>query len=181
MAKITKDTTIGQALQISQDIIPVLFEIGMHCIGCPSSQMETLEEAAMVHGIDVDVVCTADGFKTSGTAESFQKTLDALKSSDCRINTIVAGNGQLHDRFLVIDDKEVWMLGSSMKTLGDSLSVIVKLKDPATVIRHLNEVISSFNAPSLEDWIRKNSICLTKTSKVLRYLLRFIKSMLCSR
>lgn len=56
MAKITKDTTIGQALQISQDIIPVLFEIGMHCIGCPSSQMETLEEAAMVHGIDVDVL-----------------------------------------------------------------------------------------------------------------------------
>lgn len=54
MAKITKDTTIGQALQISQNIIPVLFEIGMHCIGCPSAQMETLEEAAMVHGIDVD-------------------------------------------------------------------------------------------------------------------------------
>ena len=56
MAKITKDTTIGQALQISQDIITVLFEIGMHCIGCPSAQMETLEEAAMVHGIDVDVL-----------------------------------------------------------------------------------------------------------------------------
>ncbi len=56
MAKITKDTTIGQALQISQEIIPVLFEIGMHCIGCPSAQMETLEEAAMVHGIDVDVL-----------------------------------------------------------------------------------------------------------------------------
>lgn len=54
MAKITKDMTIGQALQISQDIIPVLFEIGMHCIGCPSAQMETLEEAAMVHGIDAD-------------------------------------------------------------------------------------------------------------------------------
>lgn len=54
MAKITKDMTIGQALQISQDIIPVLFEIGMHCIGCPSAQMETLEEAAMVHGIEVD-------------------------------------------------------------------------------------------------------------------------------
>lgn len=54
MSKITKDMTIGQALQVSQDIIPVLFEIGMHCIGCPSAQMETLEEAAMVHGIDAD-------------------------------------------------------------------------------------------------------------------------------
>ena len=56
MAKITKDTTIGQALQISQDIIPILLNIGMHCLGCPSSQMETIEEAAMVHGIDVDVL-----------------------------------------------------------------------------------------------------------------------------
>lgn len=54
MAKITKDMTIGQALRVSQDIIPVLFEIGMHCIGCPSAQMETLEEAAMVHGLDAD-------------------------------------------------------------------------------------------------------------------------------
>lgn len=54
MAKITKDMTIGQALQVNQNIIPVLFEIGMHCLGCPSAQMETLEEAAMVHGIDVD-------------------------------------------------------------------------------------------------------------------------------
>lgn len=54
MTKITKDMTIGQALQLNQNIIPVLFEIGMHCLGCPSAQMETLEEAAMVHGIDVE-------------------------------------------------------------------------------------------------------------------------------
>ncbi len=54
MAKITKDMTIGQALQADQRIIPVLFEIGMHCIGCPSAQMETLEEAAMVHGLEVE-------------------------------------------------------------------------------------------------------------------------------
>lgn len=54
MAKITKNMTIGEALEVSTDIIPVLFEIGMHCIGCPASQGETLEEAAMVHGIDVD-------------------------------------------------------------------------------------------------------------------------------
>jgi hybrid cluster-associated redox disulfide protein len=52
MAKITKDMTIGQALEADQNIIPVLLEIGMHCLGCPSAQAETLEEAAMVHGID---------------------------------------------------------------------------------------------------------------------------------
>ena len=54
MAKITKDMTIGQALQISLEIIPVLKDMGMHCVGCPSAQMETIAEAAMVHGIDPD-------------------------------------------------------------------------------------------------------------------------------
>lgn len=54
MATITKDMTIAQAIAMDQNIIPVLFEIGMHCLGCPSAQAETLEEAAMVHGLDPD-------------------------------------------------------------------------------------------------------------------------------
>ena len=54
MADITKNTTIGEALRINPDIAPVLMEIGMHCLGCPSAQGETLEEAAMVHGISAD-------------------------------------------------------------------------------------------------------------------------------
>lgn len=54
MAEITKNTTIGQALQINPNIAPVLMGIGMHCLGCPSAQGETLEEAAMVHGLDVE-------------------------------------------------------------------------------------------------------------------------------
>ena len=58
MADITKETTIGEALQINPDIAPVLLEIGMHCLGCPSAQGETLEEAAMVHGIEVDTLMT---------------------------------------------------------------------------------------------------------------------------
>lgn len=53
MADITKDTTIGEALRANPDIAPILMEIGMHCLGCPSAQGETLEEAAMVHGIEV--------------------------------------------------------------------------------------------------------------------------------
>jgi hybrid cluster-associated redox disulfide protein len=57
-AQITKDMTIGQILQINQGLGPVLMAGGMHCIGCPSSQMETLEEAAMVHGIDCDLLLT---------------------------------------------------------------------------------------------------------------------------
>lgn len=52
MAKVTKDMTIAQAISVDQNIIPILLDIGMHCLGCPSAQAETLEEAAMVHGLD---------------------------------------------------------------------------------------------------------------------------------
>lgn len=56
MAKVevTKETLIGDLLRIDAGIAPVLLDIGMHCLGCPSSQMETIGEAAMVHGIDPD-------------------------------------------------------------------------------------------------------------------------------
>ncbi|MCR5649622.1 MAG: DUF1858 domain-containing protein [Lachnospiraceae bacterium] len=54
MAEITKDTTIGDVLRIKPNAVPLLMEIGMHCIGCPASMGETVEEAAMVHGIDSD-------------------------------------------------------------------------------------------------------------------------------
>ena len=56
MAKVSKDMLIGQLLQIDANIAPILMRAGMHCLGCPSSQMESLEEAAMVHGMDADVL-----------------------------------------------------------------------------------------------------------------------------
>ena len=56
MEKFTKDMTIGEALRVDMNAAPVLMEIGMHCLGCPSAQGETLEEAAMVHGIPVEVL-----------------------------------------------------------------------------------------------------------------------------
>lgn len=56
MAKVSKDMLIGQLLQIDANIALILMRAGMHCLGCPSSQMESLEEAAMVHGLDVDVL-----------------------------------------------------------------------------------------------------------------------------
>ncbi len=51
---INKNMTIGELLMMDDMIAPVLMKAGMHCLGCPSSQMETLEEACMVHGINVD-------------------------------------------------------------------------------------------------------------------------------
>lgn len=53
---VTKDTTIGELLQEHIEVAPVLLEIGMHCLGCPSAQMESLGQAAMVHGIDADLL-----------------------------------------------------------------------------------------------------------------------------
>lgn len=56
MMNITKDMIIGDILKESPDMAPVLMAAGMHCIGCPSSQMESVEEAAMVHGIEPELL-----------------------------------------------------------------------------------------------------------------------------
>ena len=53
---ITKDMTIGELLVVAPIVAPVLMEVGMHCLGGPSAQAETLEEAAMVHGLEADVL-----------------------------------------------------------------------------------------------------------------------------
>ena len=51
-----KDTKIGELLEKAPEKAEILLEVGMHCLGCPASQAETLEEACMVHGIDVEEV-----------------------------------------------------------------------------------------------------------------------------
>ncbi len=51
---IDKNMVIGELLQVKPEAAPVLMEIGMHCLGCPASQGETIEEAAVVHGLDAD-------------------------------------------------------------------------------------------------------------------------------
>jgi len=47
---------IGELIQKHELIAPMLMRAGMHCLGCPSAQMESLEEACMVHGIDCDLL-----------------------------------------------------------------------------------------------------------------------------
>ena len=54
--EITKVTQIGEVLRINPNVKVVLMGFGLHCFGCPMSQMETLEEAAAVHGVDVDLM-----------------------------------------------------------------------------------------------------------------------------
>lgn len=54
--EITKTTQIGEVLRINPNVKDILMGFGLHCFGCPMSQMETLEEAAGVHGVDVDLM-----------------------------------------------------------------------------------------------------------------------------
>ena len=54
--RINKEMIIADMLKIDPGIAPILMASGMHCIGCPSAQGESLEEAAMVHGIDPDAL-----------------------------------------------------------------------------------------------------------------------------
>ena len=52
--KIEKTMTIGELLEVAPEKAEILLNVGMHCLGCPASQGETIEEACMVHGIDVE-------------------------------------------------------------------------------------------------------------------------------
>ncbi len=52
--EIRKDMTIGELLEVAPEKADILLEAGMHCLGCPASQAETIEEACEVHGIDVE-------------------------------------------------------------------------------------------------------------------------------
>lgn len=52
--EINKNMLVGEVIRSHPDTVGVLLEMGLSCVGCPGSQMESLEEAAMVHGIDID-------------------------------------------------------------------------------------------------------------------------------
>lgn len=56
MAQVSKYMLIGELIRLDPNVAPILMRAGMHCLGCPSAQMESLAEAAMVHGLDVDVL-----------------------------------------------------------------------------------------------------------------------------
>ena len=56
MKQITKEMLIAEILAVNEGVAPILLNAGMSCLGCPAAQGETLEEAGMVHGIDVDAL-----------------------------------------------------------------------------------------------------------------------------
>ena len=70
MIEITKDTIIGDILDVAPQTAPIFLSIGMHCLGCPSSRGETVEEACAVHGIDVDKLLALVNEEANKSAQS---------------------------------------------------------------------------------------------------------------
>ncbi len=71
MNKVSKDMLISELIQIDIGIVPILMSMGMGCVGCPSAQAESLEEAAMVHGLDADeIVLTINEYLDKKAAEN---------------------------------------------------------------------------------------------------------------
>lgn len=54
MAKVTKDMIIADVLNMDRGTVPIFLNSGMHCLGCPSSSGESIEDACAIHGIDAD-------------------------------------------------------------------------------------------------------------------------------
>ena len=69
--KFNKNTKIGEILEKAPEKADLLIEAGMHCIGCPASQGETLEEACMIHGIDVNDI--VDELNEEDEEEQFER------------------------------------------------------------------------------------------------------------
>lgn len=59
MAQVTKEMTIAEVLRMDRTTVPIFLQYGMHCLGCPVSTGESLEDAAAVHGVDVDALVKA--------------------------------------------------------------------------------------------------------------------------
>ena len=79
---ITKDTLIGDIVKMKPELIDALMEIGMHCVGCPASAAETIEEACAVHGIDVEEVL---------------EMLNTINDSEPTYETTILDDGALWD------------------------------------------------------------------------------------
>ena len=90
MARITKDMIISDIIDIHMGCIPILLSEGMHCVGCPSAQGESLEEACLVHGLDADALAKKlnDFVKTSKNRR--RTTIDELVQKKNNFKKIIA-------------------------------------------------------------------------------------------
>lgn len=59
MSQVTKDMIISDVLKLDRGTVPIFLNSGMHCLGCPSSSGESIEDACAIHGIDADSLVDA--------------------------------------------------------------------------------------------------------------------------
>ena len=82
MIEIKRDTIIGDILDVAPQTAPIFLSIGMHCLGCPSSRGETVEEACMVHGIDVEKLLALVNEEANKPVKEYQTKIMGKSSSD---------------------------------------------------------------------------------------------------
>lgn len=81
----------------------------------------------VAYNVAVKIICSPEGLKQEDRGAELSRKVAALNKHDYSISVYVTGNSHIHDRFILVDDTECWLLGSSVQSLGGSLSVIVKL------------------------------------------------------
>lgn len=119
-------------------------------------------EATRSTDVQTTILCTVGGLKKCKDGSDPGRELLAIvkeaagKNLPAPINVKVCPQDMLHDRFIVIDESEAWLLGSSLNTLGDSLSVIVRLDNPqATIIPVLDKIVRDNQTRRLDEWVEQ--------------------------
>ena len=105
-------------------------------------------------GVKVRVLCGKKGLKDGGNGRELQERISELQNLGSEVTVKVAGHAYLHDRFVVVDDENVWLLGSSLKSLGGSLSAVVRLNNGREVARSLKKLFDEVSGVDLGDWVK---------------------------
>lgn len=110
--------------------------------------------------VEVSVYCSSGALKedkSNAQGKRLLEKVERLVQEGRRITVEVAGHRYIHDRFIVVDGREAWLLGSSVATLGDSLSAIIKLENGGEVSGVLLEYINKIpGKQSLEEWLKRS-------------------------
>ena len=127
-----KDTKIGELLEKAPEKADILLEAGMHCLGCPASQAETLEEACMVHGIDVEEVLKELNEKYDG------KHIVLVTHSLCARIMLLS--------FLDSSVQNIYRINQ-----GNTALNIIELRDYGPVVMKMNDTTHIINDKKIEN------------------------------